>query len=105
MILTTSEEIKDILLRYLPLDLVQKIIKIKDRMIERETKIYWRSITPKYNFIFFGFLGEDHNKIAQNTLIRRINGNFKKLKEEMDELRYLKLQNEEWAEAWNRVRF
>lgn len=105
MILTSSEEIKDILLRYLPLDIVQKIIKIKDRMIERETKIYWRTITPKYYFIFFGFMGSDHNKLAQNALIRRINGDFKKLKEEMDELRYLKLQNEQWAEAWNRVRF
>lgn len=105
MILTSSEEIKDILLRYLPLDIVQKIIKIKDRMIERETKIYWRSITPKYNFIFFGFMGSDSNKLAQNALIKRINGSFKKLKEEMDELRYLKLQNEQWAEAWDRVRF
>ena len=55
--------------------------------------------------VFFGFLGNDHNKIAQNTLIRRINCSFEKLKEEMDELRYLKLQNEQWAEAWKRVRF
>jgi hypothetical protein len=105
MIITASEEIKDILLRYLPLDIVHKIIKIKDRMIERETKIYWRSITPKYNFIFFGFMGSDHNKLEQNALIKRINGSFKKLKEDNDDLRYLKLQNEEWAEAWNRVRF
>ena len=105
MILTATEEIEDILLRYFPLDIVYEIINIRNRMIERETKIYWRSITPKYNYIFFGFLGSDHNKIAQNSLIRRINGSLKKLHEENEELRYLKLQNEEWAEAWDRVRF
>lgn len=105
MILNSTKEIQNILLRYLPLDIIIKIMNIRDKIIERETKIYWRTITPKYNFIFFGFMGTDHNKLAQNALIKRINGSFEKLKEEMDELRYLKLQNEEWAEAWNRVRF
>lgn len=105
MILTATNEIKDILLRYLPIDIILKILNIHNRMIKRETLIYWRSITPKYNFIFFGFMGSDPNKLAQNTLIRRINGNFKLLKEENDQIRYLKLQNEEWARAWNNVRF
>ena len=105
MILTATREIEDILLRYFPLDIVHKIINMRNIMIARETKVYWRNLTPKYNFIFFGFLGENYNKIAQNTLIRRINGNFIKLHEEIEELRYLKSQNEKWAEAWNRVRF
>jgi hypothetical protein len=105
MILTATKEKEDILLRYLPLDIVYKIMNMINRMVARETRIYWRSITPKYNFIFFGFMGTNHNKLEQNSLIKRINGNFKILKDEIDEIRYLKLQNEEWAKAWNGVRF
>ena len=101
MIITATDEIKDILLRYLPLDIVYEIINMKNKMIARETRIYWRNITPKYNFLFFGFMGTHHNKISQNTLIRRIDGNFNKLHEENEEIRYLKLQNEKWAKAWN----
>ena len=105
MILTATKEKEDILLRYLPLDIVYKIMNMINRMVARETRIYWRSITPKYNFIFFGFMGTNQKKLEQNSLIKRINGNFKILKDEMDEIRYLTLQNEEWAKAWNGVRF
>lgn len=105
MILTATKEIEDILLRYLPLDIVKEIINMRNRMIARETKIYWRTITPKYNFIFFGFMGGDQRQLVQNSLIRRIDGSFEKLREEKEEIRYLKMKNEEWAEAWDRVRF
>lgn len=105
MIMTSTDEIKGILLNFLPLDLIDKIISIRDRLIRRETLIFWRNITPKYNYIFFGFLGEKPQKLEINTLIKRINGDFKKLKSEVDEIKFIKQQNEDWANAWNCVRF
>ena len=105
MIKTATDDIRDILLHFLPLDIIEKIINIRDKMIRRESLIYWRNITPKYNYIFFGFLGDKPKKLAQNTLIKRINGNFNNLRSENEEIKALRRQNEEWAQAWNRVRF
>ena len=85
--------------------LVILIINIRDKLIQRETLIYWRNIIPKYNFIFFGFMGTNHNKLVQNNLIKRISGDFVKLKSEIDEIKYLKYKNQEWVDAWKRVKF
>tara|TARA_B110000977_G_C10979609_1_gene455602 strand:+ start:828 stop:1160 length:333 start_codon:yes stop_codon:yes gene_type:complete len=104
-----TDEIKDILNIKLPEDLVLMIINIRDRMIRRGSKIYWRTITPKYNLIPIALMwaggGFYQKKIILNTLIKRINGSFKNLRNEIDEIRYLKLQNKIWTEAWNGGRF
>ena len=51
MILTASYEIIDILARFLPLDLINKILNMREIMMFRDARLYWRTITPKYNYI------------------------------------------------------
>ena len=97
MILTETAEIKDILIRYLPDELALKIIKYKKQIMYNESRVYWKTIVPDYHLFNRLWLSCNgyHNKIIQNYLIKRINGNYENLKSEVEEIRYLKKQNKE----------
>jgi len=98
IILTATDEIKGILLGYLPEDIILKILKIRDKVMLRESKVYWRTITPKLYLAAFAPWIFNQRKIL-NLLIKRMNGNLENLKSEQLELKYLKQQND------NLVRF
>ena len=94
--MNTTLEIKNILSLYLNQDLSEYILHIIKKDIIKDALNYWISIVPP--FISSPFYTKDIYLLEH---IRRINGNIYLLKEELNIIKNLRINNKLLDKAWN----
>ena len=100
-----SEEIIVVLSCKLPVDVIRYILQFEKDSIQKESLKYWIQNSPIY--LTSVFTQKYHEQIIypidkyRLQHIRNINGSLYKLRLENE----ARKKNEEWAKAWNSVRF
>jgi hypothetical protein len=105
MILSRKDEIKNILMKFLnSKDLVELIIFFEKDEIDSLSRIYWCNLFTHNRVRYINYY--EHLMKSFLDQIIRMNGSIVNVNEENDIIRNLKIQNQEWADAWMRgIRF
>ena len=100
MILSRSDEIKNILRFFLNDECIRYILKIEKSENYKDSLEYWIYIflSKRRNFIY----SKNDIVINLHSQIIRMNGDLEKIKEENEQIKLIEEHNKLWADAWMR---
>ena len=101
-VMNRSQEIIKIFEPLLTRDLITYILQIGNKQIFQEAMDYWIDIVPIYRIPIYICQHRDRYRLEH---IKRMGGSVINVNEENREIKYLKLCNEEWIDAWKKVCF
>ena len=100
MILSRSDEIKNILRFFLNDECIRYILKIEKSENYKDSLEYW--IYNYFNNKRVYVYSKNDIVINLHSQIIRMNGDLEKIKEENEQIKLIEEQNKLWADAWMR---